>query len=501
MSALGRRDAQVGQPSGWVERGLLACLLVLALLVRLWQVGAPPLDSAVGRQYHSMFIARVFYLESLPETPAWRLRLARAEAPRLIEPPVVELAAAGFYRLTGGESPWFPRLLSIAAWLSGAVFLYLIARRLALGWGSFAAVAIFLFLPAAIQLSRNFQPEPLMIALMVASIWALLRYDESPSWGNLLIAAGLGSAAVFVKPLAVFCIASIFVILSARRLGVLGMLRSLHSYVLAGILVLPGGLWTAHGFLGAGFLVGQEDGRIEPGLVFTPFFWVGLVRSLGAVVTPAIAVLGIAGYLLLRRGGRADLLSGWIAGYVLLAFTFSYHTATHHYYNLQAVPLAALAAAPVAQRLILHPSWRPLAIAALIVGILAGGLLGLQQISLSSTQWRQPSLAAEIGRHVRHSGSTLAVVDRPIPPRWLFYHGEFGGMWWLAGETLEARGLDPPYLQAEHALERILSLRRRYLVVVDRARIDAVEGLWDRLRERFATIAEAPDYVILDLRE
>ena len=171
-----RRAVRAAGLPAWVA-GLL---LVGGLGVRLIGLTDPPLDSAVGRQFHSAFLARVFFLESQPAVPERQVEVARAGAPRLIEPPVLEVAAAAIYRVAGGEMLWAPRLLSIVAWILGAVVLYSLAQKLGFRWGAAAAVAVLVFLPFAVQFSRNFQPETIMVPLMIAAMWAMVRYDHDP---------------------------------------------------------------------------------------------------------------------------------------------------------------------------------------------------------------------------------------------------------------------------------------------------------------------------------
>ena len=150
-------------PPGSLAVIALAVLLGLGAIVRIVALTEPPLDAAVGRQFHSAFLARVISLELMSDADPSRLALARAGSPELIEPPILEAVTGAAFVVLGEEALWIPRLLSIVAWIVGAALLVAIARSVGLGPGALAAAAVFLFLPFAIQYSRTFQPEPTMV--------------------------------------------------------------------------------------------------------------------------------------------------------------------------------------------------------------------------------------------------------------------------------------------------------------------------------------------------
>ena len=88
----------------------------------------------------------------------------------ILEPPIMEFAVATGYRVLGGERLWLPRLFSTIFWLTGGGFLYLIGKRVADGDAALFGTAFYLFLPFATVASRSFQPDPLMVMLMLASV-------------------------------------------------------------------------------------------------------------------------------------------------------------------------------------------------------------------------------------------------------------------------------------------------------------------------------------------
>jgi len=130
------------------------------------------------------------------------------EGGRALEPPktghlgapILEFLVSIGYRILGAERLWLPRLLSSLFWLVGGGFLYLIGKRITDADAALFATAFYLFLPFAVVASRSFQPDPLMVTLLLASVFAILRYDEAPSRSRLAMAAVVSSLAFVVKP-------------------------------------------------------------------------------------------------------------------------------------------------------------------------------------------------------------------------------------------------------------------------------------------------------------
>ena len=164
-------------------------LLLAGLLLRLPGIDTPSVEQ---RENQSSLLARGWYLGAGDDLPAWKQQVLDQVDTVLepFEPPLLELAAAGFYRTTGGEKIWFPRLLSALAWVVGGVFLALIATRITNTMGLLTAVAIYVVWPYAAWHSRKFMPDALMVTCLLAAVLAIVRYWEAPSRKRLLVAGG-----------------------------------------------------------------------------------------------------------------------------------------------------------------------------------------------------------------------------------------------------------------------------------------------------------------------
>ena len=153
-------------------------LFVGSLAIRLYDIDDLPLDFHPTRQLFSALKARGIYAQSQPNLPDWQREIAirqwKKEA--TIEPEIVEHLAAWTYRLVGEENLLYPRVYSILFWELGGLFLFLAARRLVSQNGALLTLAFYLYLPYGIFASRSFQPDPLMVALLSAFIWAFFAW-------------------------------------------------------------------------------------------------------------------------------------------------------------------------------------------------------------------------------------------------------------------------------------------------------------------------------------
>jgi hypothetical protein len=178
---------------------------------------------------------------------------------------------------------------------------------------------------------------------------------------------------------------------------------------------------------------------------------------------------------------------------------FTYHTATHIYYHLQLVPLLALAVASCVDRAVRHQSLRPVLVPVSVLAIVFGGAIGVSRMVPSPEELAIIRVAERVGRAVDHSTRTVSVVERPWPPRQIWYYGGFAGRtWFLESELSSARTMGAA-IDAEALLKRALRARDRYLVILDRSQVDDVTGLWPLLRSRYRVVQETRAFVVFDL--
>ena len=75
-------------------------------------------------------------------------------------------------------------------WVAAGGFVAALGRPPDDDGGAVAAAAVFWFMPYTVYASRAFQPEPLLLLLMAAGLWAAVRHDERPDGRGLASPAG-----------------------------------------------------------------------------------------------------------------------------------------------------------------------------------------------------------------------------------------------------------------------------------------------------------------------
>jgi hypothetical protein len=329
---------------------LIAILFAGALLVRLDGISEPSVQS---RELQNALLARQYYLGDGEGLPQWKQRVLRElhDLVRPIEPPILDRLAGSTFRLVGAERLWIPRLWSSLFWLLGGFFLFRVATRLIRPEGAFFTLALYLFWPYPAFISRLYQPDALMIALLLGGVLAIIRYWEQPSRSRLAVAVTLSASAVLVKPgIAFVFLLGLFVALAAWRREVVKTIVRGRLPLFVALTLVPTGLYYVYSLHANYFLAGQGDGWIDPTKWSTTWFWDGWWQSLAHVlVTPQhqtyLAVvplgLGLTGIVVSRGMARAILL-GLFIPYIAFALALTIPIATHPYYSLPLVPTLAL---------------------------------------------------------------------------------------------------------------------------------------------------------------
>jgi Dolichyl-phosphate-mannose-protein mannosyltransferase len=426
---------------------LAVAIAAVALLVRWNHITASPFDFAEARQLQDATLARGYYVLHLRAAPDWQRRVMRARLREAqpIELPILPYASAIAFVLAGGEHLWIPRLLSSLFWIVGALFFYLLARRFAHGWAALLGVAVYLFLPFPIVASTSFQPDPLMVMLIIASILAIVRHDERPTRQRLIGALGVSATTVFVKPgIAAFFILPTFAALAIARSGPRRAFTSPSFYVFPILSFLPAVVLYVYGAIAGAFLQGKIHESVNPHLLRESIFWHGWLDMIRTVLRAplfgdrsALLVLVVAasGVLFARtRPQRAVLLALW-GGYVLFGLTIDNYVSTHNYYSLPLVPIVALSLAVVASALgdrLRGPLSRRsvqvgiAALAAVAVGgvlVAKGANLGLPPVNRVADR-RIPEYE-RIGRLVDHSSRVLLLGSAGV-----WQYGWIAGRYW-----------------------------------------------------------------------
>jgi hypothetical protein len=495
----------------------LGFLLVAAFCTRLYGIGEPPMDVAGVRQYHSALLARGFY--------EWLLtgNLMTFPPDGIIEPPILDFLASLAYVIGGSEHLWIPRVLSTFFWMVGGVFLYLIARKIVSSNAALFSVAFFLFVPAVVLYSSAFMPDPLMITMLLVSVFTILRYHEQPTMGRLLVAAAASSVALFVKPgICLFQILGAFVALKVSRERSFRALISGHLLLFSVLILIPTGLYYAW------FLQGAAASRIEPESWVSLNFWRGWLWQIEYMVGYVAFLGALLGVVLSRPGSPRALMAGMWGGYFVFGLIFAHHVQTHDYYSLQLIPVVSLSLGSLGDSLA-RIRWRETlgyflrvtVIGVLLVALTLGVIEHKETLLLIA---RQGQGAAFPGKYVAHG--TTADYERRAEIYWeaggivdqsqrtimfapdygysLAYHGRVDGQF-LYPESKTIRK-DFAALYEENSPRYAIVIKRfayypRKVDWVARGNGNRNQGLRTLLSRKFDVMAENRSYIVFDLKE
>lgn len=325
----------------------LLIIFILGIGIRLYDLTDLPLDFHSTRQLLSALKARGMYYETRMDVSTeyksfavqqWQFRAS-------VEPEFFERVVAFTYQFTG-EQVWIARIYSSMFWMIGAIFLFLLARKLTNIDGAIASTAIYVFLPYAIIASRSFQPDPLMTMLIIIFLWAVYDWSEKQTYQYAIIAGLFGGFAIFIKFVAAFFVISGGLGAVLSKTSIKEAIKNPQIYVMAILGIIPGAAYLIYGIFFTDYLSDQFGGRFIPTLFLSPSYYVGWLNMLNLVIGGMILTFALLGLFFYDDKKRRFMLSLWL-GYLTFGFYFNFHISTHDYYSLPLIPIVALSIAPL----------------------------------------------------------------------------------------------------------------------------------------------------------
>ncbi len=360
----------------------------------------------------------------------------------MLYPPGLHFLTAEISRLTGLEPLEVFPALAPALLLLPALACYALAHRL-WGWEYGVAAALFSgLILGGPYYYYNDAMYPNLVAsqlLIVLAVAALVTLYASPSLRGGLLLALLGSSTVLYHQIAGYSLAVLLAVVGVFFVPYLLVRDRKRGLVLFGSLALVGFLSTLYAWdtydlprLLAGLLGGSQTGRGGEAVAMAigtqaPYPLVFLAESMVSQPVAWLGLLGallVAGELVRRRvGASAALAYLTLISWTLLLFVGSRMSLTgfpQRFGRDLGIPLAVLAAFAFVAILRSLPGSRNriASVAALLVTLLAGALVGVQAVS-------NLELAA---------GPSPRLKDRPPPPAiaaaggWLEEHNEGGNI-------------------------------------------------------------------------
>ena len=482
----------------------LAFLFLIGLSLRSLQFTEPPLDYHPTRQLRGALISRALYYRWLPSADSATRAIAidSAKGEPQYEPPIQDALVALSYMIAGGEYLWLGRMWSILFWLIGGWFVYLLASRISSTDGGVIAVAYYLFLPLGVLVSRSFQPDALMVMLLVITAYALLMWSDERTWTWAIVAGLSAGLTVLVKgrPLPIIAAMLAGIMLSAgkptdtirdgKAWSILGLSALLPAFYYIGVI----GRGTA------GILKAYSIGLA--GLLLDPAFYIRWLNFFDGLLFLNLAFIGVVGIVLLRKQPRGLMLGLWF-GYVLYGLALPYTIYTHDYYNLPAVPIVALSLAPLAALLLarvarLQLGWQ-LFVVAVGVTLIAYRAWLVRSGIMGTDYFAEPAGWIAMGEELPAQGSIIGLTH-DYGAR-VAYYGRRSVAVWPTGQDYAFYALQGGN---KGTFDEEFETRAKgydYFLVTLMGELENQPLLKQKLFDQFPLAAEGDGYLLFDLRQ
>ena len=479
-------------------------ILLLGLAIRFYDLKDAPLDFHPTRQLYSALKARGMYYEKLDTVDEEKREFAvkQWKIQGLIEPPVMERLTAMSYRIAGNEFLWIPRVLSIIFWTIGGVFLLDTVRRMVDKNGAIFALLLFMVTPYTAIASRAFQPDPLMVMLMIIGLWGLVRWIESDNVKNAIIAGLFAGLAIFIKSVVIFPIGfSFLAVVIWKKRSIKKIFTSLSIWIMAGLTLFPYFLYMIYGLVINGALESQFSLRFFPQLWIDPVFWLRWNEMISKVVGFEFFLASIIGILIIKKSIHRVILSSLLIGYFVYGLTLSHHISTHDYYQLPLVPIVIIGVSVVFSQIIAaikHSGW-------ITNGVVIGVLLFYSAINAWDVRvtLKRANYDGEVSfwqkmESVFDKNDSIIGITQDYGYR-LNYWGWTGIENWMSSSDFSLRELAGQEFDMQALFEKEVQ-GKDYFLVTQLSELDRQPAIKNLLFENYPIKEETSDYIIFDLQ-
>jgi hypothetical protein len=196
----------------YIEYKLLFLIVLLGFLLRLYKIDNPVADWHSWRQADTASVSRVYVDEGINllfpryhDVSTIQTGKFNPQGFRFVEFPLYNVIHA----YLAGTSAVFSfevwgRLVSIISSIVSGIFLYYLGARFINIKGGLLASFFFLFIPFNIYFSRVILPEPLAVALGLASLVLFVSYSDTKKNWKLYLSGICLSLGILVKPFVLF---------------------------------------------------------------------------------------------------------------------------------------------------------------------------------------------------------------------------------------------------------------------------------------------------------
>lgn len=489
--------------SHWLWLALLILVFMVGFIIRMSDLFDAPLDFHPTRQLHSALIARGMYYQAQEDFPEWKREMSfkQWQAEGLIEPQTMERLTALTYQLFGSEQLWAARLWAILFWMVGGLFLFLLTEKIAgFAAGTFAVV-FYMVWPYAAIASRAFQPEPLLIASLLAALWAFSKWIEEKNMVWAIISDLLCGFSIYVKSTAVFFLAPVIIGVLIQNLGLKKAIKDRQVWIIGILSSAPYLAFLFYGIVIRGTLSEQFSFRFFPARWVDPLFYIQWILEMDNAIELVIVLASILGISLFTKKKFFFVLVGFLFGYILYGFMFSYHITTHDYYHLPLIIPVSIGFGILLGK-IFRVSERNRNITKIIFTCLIMLFIGINtwqiRSSLSRVNYSNEIKKWElIGEKLGHESRVIGLF--PDYGYRLAYWGWMYVSSWTTSDDVVLRELAGQEINLEDELAHRIS-DFDYFVIANQEEYQKQEFLKEYFESNFLKKEEVEDVIIYDLR-
>jgi len=516
----------------WRSKWTLILIVLIAVVVRLIEIGQPFVDPWSWRQSDVAAIARNF-LENGFHFSRPQIDWA-GDAPGYVgtEFPILPFVAALCYKITGVQE-WIGRIQGVILFVAALPFFFLLVRRLfgevTATWATF----FYAFAPLSIVTSREFMPDVPSLCLAITGMYLFLEWIERNDRRFLIASAFLISLAILIKlprvligaPLLYVAIAAVCERRFPSQGGALSkppfesgrsedgglesaapwkntlkrLLTNWELWLFALIALVPSAIWYWHAhriaetyypyhfFGGGGFRIMNAG-----------WYWKIAKETVVSSLTPALVALAVAGAFVAPRGRYSRIFHWWLAAVVLFIFAAGWGN-RHQWYQLPLVPIfsvfAGCACGWLASRLGSHRAIRAL------ISILIASAFAVSS-DYSARPFYRPAMASlrNLGLELKEATTANALIvaaDDGDPTA--FYYAHRKG-WHFPGDGVyQGNPLDSAQLTAN--LEKLRNRGATHLVFYAGTNwwLKDYREFAERLATSSTLVEQTPDFTIYKL--
>ena len=331
----------------------LGLVLIFAFQVRTYRLERPIADWHSWRQADTAAVSRNFIWEGFTILePKYddMSSVSEEQKPnpgryRYVEFPIYNLAVSGTW-LIFGISELNARIVSILFSLAAIVFLFLLTREFSNNLFALVTAAIFAFLPYNIYYSTVVMPEPLLLFVVLATLyWFKIWLDTEAKLKNILfgvLSILFFAIALLIKPFSFFLLIPIFYLAYLKYSWDFIKARKLVIFLI--ISVLPLIAWrmiaSAHpeGIPRWRWLLNTSGIRFKGAF----FYWLVQDRLGRMILTLPGFGLFILGLVSKTFKREQFFFYSFLIAVVVYVVVFAQGNVTHDYYQVPLLPILSV---------------------------------------------------------------------------------------------------------------------------------------------------------------